>query len=109
MAQMTYRANLSAKAFPFIADNWGRTVIVPQADNTFNRELSSSEDPDRDVGIPQAFYMHNVMPAAQGFQSVGYTQVADSIHPATSFIAIWVIRDASDAKAFLGITAGGSF
>ena len=72
MAQITYRANLSAKSFPFISDNWGRTVIVPQYDNTFNRELSSQEDSDRDVGIPQAYYMHNVMPTAQGFQSVGW-------------------------------------
>ena len=109
MAQITYRANLSAKSFPFIADNWGRSVIIPQSDNAFNRQLTSSEDSDKDVGIPQAFYMHNVMPDAQGFQSVGYTEVAASIAPTYPFTSIWVIRDASDAKAFLGVTSGGAF
>jgi hypothetical protein len=108
MAQVTYRANLSAKAFPFISDNWGRTVIVGQYDNTFNRELSSQEDMDRDVGIPQAYYMHNVMPTAQGFQSVGYTTILRA-GPALDFTSIHLIRDASDLKVYLGITNSGNF
>ena len=75
MGQITYRANLSAKAFPFISDNWGRTVITAGPDNTFNRQVSSAEDLDRDAGIPQIYYCHNVMPFAQGFQSVSYLDV----------------------------------
>ena len=72
MGQITYRANLSAKSFPFLAKNWGRTVIVPQYDNAFNRQVTSQEDSDKDIGIPQIYYCHNVMPTQQGFQSVGY-------------------------------------
>jgi hypothetical protein len=106
MAQITYRANLSAKVFPFISDNWGRTVIVPQYDNTFNRELSSQEDPDRDVGIPQAYYMHNVMPTSQGFQSVGYSTVL-SASPSGTFTDIFLLTDAADNKAYLGVATGG--
>ena len=106
MAQITYRANLSAKVFPFISDNWGRTVIVPQYDNTFNRELSSQEDPDRDVGIPQAYYMHNVMPTSQGFQSVGYTEVLAASTSGT-FTDIFLLTDAADNKAYLGVATGG--
>ena len=72
MSQVTYRANLSAKAFPMLPSNWGRTVIVPQYDNTFSRQLASQEDQDKDVGIPQIFYCHNVIATQQGFQSVGF-------------------------------------
>ena len=75
MSRITYRANLSAKSFPFLSQNWGRTIIVPQYDNTFNRQVTSSADVDADVGIPQIYYCHNVMPEQQGFQSIGYTVV----------------------------------
>lgn len=108
MAQITYRANLSAKSFPFLSQNWGRTVIVPQYDNTFSRQLSSTEDVDKDVGIPQIFYCHNVMPHQQGFQSVGYQTLITGV-PAASFSSVYLIRDALDNKTYLGVTTDGKF
>jgi len=74
MAVLTYRGNLSSAYFPFISTFQGRTVIVPGQDNNFNRQLQSSTDLDKDIGIPQVYYCHNVMPNGQGFQSVGYEQ-----------------------------------
>lgn len=110
MAQITYRGNLSSKSFPFISNNWGRTIIIPQSDNTFNRQLSSEADSDRDAGIPQAYYMHNVMPTAQGFQSVGYSSIIIAAVPAVlDFTFAFLIRDAADNKAYVGVTASGSF
>jgi hypothetical protein len=108
MAQITYRANLSAKSFPFVSENFGRSVIVSGQDQNFVRQVVAAEDQDKDIGIPQLYYCHNVMPNAQGWQSVGYT----SILPAsgvTNFISIFLIRDGSDNKSFLGITATGDF
>jgi len=75
MSQVVYRGNLSIKQFPFLTDYMGRSIIVPGNDNTFNRSLTSSEDADRDVGIPTIFYCHNVLPAPFGFQSIGYDQI----------------------------------
>jgi hypothetical protein len=75
MAQIAYRGNLSVKQFPLLTDFQGRTVIIPGPDNTFNRSLTSSEDADKDVGLPIAYYMHNVLPAPYGFSSVGYDTV----------------------------------
>jgi hypothetical protein len=101
MAQITYRANLSAKSFPFLSQNWGRSVIVPQYDNTFSRQLASQEDTDKDVGLPQVYYCHNVMPQAQGFQSVGYTTLqAGSVlsYPASD---IFIVRDSSGNAVYL--------
>jgi hypothetical protein len=109
MAEITYRANTSAKAFPFVSDNWGRTVIVPQYDGAYNRAISSDSDTDQDVGVPQIFYCHNVMPSAQGFGSVGYATVLSALSTATPFSKIFLLRSAGDTKAYLGITSGGEF
>ena len=79
MSQIVYRGNLSVKAFPLLTDFQGRTVIVPGQDNTFNRSLTSSEDVDKDVGIPIVYYCHNVLPAPYGFNSVGYEQVIPAL------------------------------
>ena len=109
MGQITYRANLSAKAFPFISDNWGRTVIQSGPDNTFNRQVSSAEDLDRDAGIPQIYYCHNVMPFAQGFQSVSYLEVTPTSSLSVTFNSIFILRDNLDNKAYLGVDGAGNF
>jgi len=72
MAQVKYRGNLSAKWFPFVSEWFGRSVIVQQQDQNFNRQVTSDQDLDKDRGIPQVYYCHNVMPSAEGLQSVGY-------------------------------------
>jgi hypothetical protein len=107
MSQVTYRANLSAKAFPFLSQNWGRTIIVPQYDNTFSRQLASQEDSDKDVGIPQIYYCHNVMPHQQGFQSIGYTTLINGITEVFSYIGL--VRDVSDFKAYFAVSLSGKF
>jgi hypothetical protein len=103
MAQVAYRANLNAASFPFLSEDFGRSVIVPGQDNNFNRQLSSSKDPDKDVGIPQAYYMHNVLPYSQGFQSVGYFL---TVPPAAmGFLQLFPLRDDSGlgANTYMGI------
>lgn len=88
MSAITYRANLSSRMYPFISTYQGRTVIVPGPDNTFNRQVSSSTDSDRDVGIPQLYYGHNFLPTAQGFQSVDYVQKADALDVFSNITAV---------------------
>lgn len=107
MAQITYRANLSAKSFPFLSQNWGRTVIVPQYDNTFSRQLASTEDVDKDVGIPQVFYCHNVMPFQQGFQSIGYEKLFNATSTFYNFVSIH-LEDVG-TNLYYAITATGDF
>lgn len=93
MSQIVYRGNLSAKAFPLISDFQGRTIIVPGPDNTFNRSLTSSEDIDKDVGVPIVLYMHNCLPAPYGFSSVGYEQLIPPVIPAVStFTSVQLLR-----------------
>lgn len=108
MAQISYRANLSAKSFPFISENFGRSIIVAGPDQNFSRQLVASEDQDKDIGIPQAYYLHNVMPHANGWQAVGYTKILPSTSTG-AFTGIYLLRDGSDNKIFLGLTTAGDF
>lgn len=65
------RINLSNAIFPFHTDFEGRTIIVPQYDQNYNYIDQAGENV-KDRGIPQAFYMHNVIPTSQGYQSCAY-------------------------------------
>lgn len=103
MAQVPYRANLNAATWPFLAEDFGSSVIVPGQDNNFNRQVTAKEDTDKDVGIPQVYYMHNVMPFAQGLQSVGHKLTVWPV--ATGFTQIFPLRDDSGlgANTYMGI------
>lgn len=103
MAQQVYRANLSAKTFPFLSENWGRSVIVPGPDNTYNFKVASPEDQDKDAGIPQIYYCHNVLPFGQGFQAIGFNTITSPI-PGKTFATQFLLRDAQDNKVYLGLT-----
>jgi len=107
MAQVTYRGNLSSKTFPFISENFGRTIIVPQYDQSYVKNILDTQDPDKDVGIPQLYYCHNVLPHSAGIQSVGYTKLISGVSGVTDFISIHILRDAADNKAYLGVKANG--
>lgn len=107
MSQIVYRGNLSAKIFPFISDFWGQTIIVPGQDQNFQRQITSAEDPDKDRGVPQLFYCHNVMASAQGFQSVGYTQPVMGFPNETAFQRPLVLRDSLNVAVFFVQTSDG--
>lgn len=106
MAQQVYRANLSAKSFPFLSETQGRSVIIKGADNTFNAQVASQEDTDKDVGIPQIYYCHNVIANANGFQSVEYKRVDANVAVGRDFTEeIWL---RSDTGSNLRIAIEGS-
>lgn len=102
MAQIAYRGNLSASNFPLLSQGGGQTVIVPGPDNNFNRQVQSSADLDKDVGIPQAYYMHNVLPTAGGLQSVGYDLIVTGPYSPDTLAREFILReDASDSKLYI--------
>lgn len=105
MAQQVYRANLSAKVFPLVAEYFGRSVIVAGQDQNFSRQLGSTEDPDKDRGIPQIYYCHNVMPSSEGLQSIGYTQVITDTK--SGFINQFTLRDVDGNQVFFSATSFG--
>lgn len=71
MAQTSYRANLSSAVFPLCLSKAGRTVIVPGADQNYDRRVDPAGE-QKDAGIPQVIYLENVLPTPNGYQSVGF-------------------------------------
>lgn len=109
----TLRGNLASANFPFVSDFQGRSIIIPQWDENYDRQVNAaaSGDPDRDKGVPQVFYMHNVMPTTNGYQSVGYDQmVGPKLAPAvTDFDQYFVLRDSSENKALFSPAGGNNY
>ncbi len=110
MSQFRTRINLSARTFPLVQENWGRTVIVSAQDQNFNRQVQASSDTDHDVGIPQIYYAHNVMPHAQGFQSIGYNStIAAAVALTGTLVQVFDVIDDLGNFAILGTTTNGDW
>lgn len=107
----TLRGNLGSASFPFVSDFQGRTIIIPQFDQNFDRTVNSSaQDVDKDKGVPQVFYMHNVMPTSQGYQSIGYNTNIDAMNPAVEdFDQFFLLRDSDENKALFSPSAGNNY
>lgn len=107
MSHQWMRCNLAATIFPFASPLSGRTIIVPQYDQNYEKTLVSSADTDKDKGIPQALYMHNVMPQSHGYQAIGYdTYIPAMSGNPTDFDQIFPIQDPTLARC-LFVPAGG--
>lgn len=86
MAAITYRANLSTPTVPIDPLTFGRTVIVKGSDQNYTPSLVSKVDADKDAGIPQVYYLENVLPTEQGYRSVGFTKTLEQC-PGTPYLA----------------------
>lgn len=107
MAQVTIRANLSNVQIPLLTEEFGRSVIVRQQDLNYNPTLASKADVDKDVGIPQVYYAHNVMPTNYGYRSISYSNQIAPLGIDT-FSQVINLLSISGAKAFLAVTTDGS-
>lgn len=106
MAQQISRINLSAARFPLVSDFHGRTIILPQYDMNFQKSaIFAGNDQDRDVGVPQVFYMENVMPTEHGYQSVSFSQVVAGIG-ANDFDQAIALTD-PDGDKFIFVPSAG--
>jgi hypothetical protein len=106
--QQTYRANLTAAEFPFLSELQGRTVIIPGFDQNYSRQASSPKNKDRDIGIPQMYYCHNVMPTDAGVTSLSFQQItAPASDIDSTFNEIFNLRDPAENVAdFCNTTSG---
>lgn len=98
------RLNLASAIFPFYTEASGRTIMVPGDDENFDRYNAANTTPDK--GVPQVFYMHNVMPLDKGFQSIGYIQQQPGLIGHTDFDTCFPLRTASGDIFFFVPAAG---
>lgn len=107
MAQVTFRTNLASAIFPFASELWGRSIIVPQYDQNFDRTTLNAPGVTIDKGIPQIFYMHNCMPTSQGYQAIGYNTILEAFAGvATDFDNAYQLQN-SDGNRFLLVPSAG--
>lgn len=87
MAQIPFRANLQTQSFPLLSELSGRTVIVGQQDQTYVPGVSVPQNGGvpADIGVPQLYYAHNIMPSTYGYQSVGYRNEIAAVEGSVDF------------------------
>lgn len=101
MARQRYRGNTLSASFPLLSSFSGQTVIVPGIDQFYMRGAQI----DHQQGIPEVVFMENVMPMANGLQSVGFSQkVVGGLE--TDFDRAFYLRDSSETKT-LFVPANG--
>jgi hypothetical protein len=80
---------------------------MKQQDQNFIPTTVSKADMDKDIGIPQAIYAHNVMPSASGYTSVGFSRQISSLGLDT-FKEVFPIISSSGEKAYLAFNTDGA-
>lgn len=105
MANQYVRLNLASAIFPFSVEGAGRSIIMPQADENFDRYNAANTTPDK--GVPQVFYMHNVVPIANGYQSIGWVQQLAGLATHTDFDTCFPLFS-SNGSNFLFVPGQGS-
>lgn len=104
MAVYEVSCNLSSALFSFATEMWGRSIMFPQYDENYNRTIFSTVDPGFEKEIPQIYYMHNVMPTVEGYQSIGYDTAIAATPPATGAFGSFVFGTSG-----FGVSASTSF
>lgn len=107
MGQLVYRANLAAPSFPFLSENFGKTVIVKGQDQNSVPTLTSKADEDKDAGVPQLYFCENVLPTGYGYQSVTRPQLFAASGSGKQFKRVVPIQSADGKTAYLAQTVDG--
>jgi hypothetical protein len=114
MPQYPLRVNLASPLFPFATELWGRSIIVPQFDQNFDRTTLNAPGVTVDKGIPQAFYMHNCLPTPQGYQAIGYTNglppnAGNTLPPNPDFDQVFSIQQPDGHRFLFSPSIGKNF
>jgi hypothetical protein len=109
MSQITYRANLATDDIPLLSSLIGRTVIVGKIDQDYELSVNTQNKLQKEKQIPEAYYVHNVMPTGQGYQSVGFDQKIAPLLSATDFGQTFVLRDPDENKTLFSPAAGKNY
>lgn len=107
MGAVTYRANLSSVKIPLISEEFGRSIILKQQDQNFVPTTVSKADMDKDIGVPQAVYAHNVMPTDYGYKSVGYSTQITGL-PVNTFFQAYYLESSTGQKVYVSTNSDGN-
>lgn len=97
MPKHRFRGALNSATFPLASVLHGRTVVQPQLDNNVktNQAFYGTQE-SADYSIPQLLYCENVMPTAEGLQSVSYVDMIQALPGASDFDQVMTLRDENE-------------
>lgn len=109
MAIQRFKLAVNSARFPLISTKASRSVYIPGLDSAPRtpRQFVGAEQAT-DYNVPQAIYMENVMPVAEGLRSVRF----DSVIPATAvadFGTIFPLRDEKENIVLMSPAAGRNY
>lgn len=110
MPQILHADLLSAK-FPYNYSELSSTVVINRGLESHRNAPSGFHGAEavQSEGIPQAYFMQNVMPSSRGFTSVAYTQMLASFPGAEVVLEAFEIRGAPAGLALYAITETKQF
>lgn len=105
-------ADLTSREFPFNFQELASTVVLNQGSeisrSTPNR--FSGNQSEQQMGIPQGYYMENVVPISRGFASIAYTQAIPPIPEVVGTVErYYELRGDAAGLALLAITATNQY
>lgn len=107
MAKQRFRAALNAATFPLSMQLAGRTVLENRMDSSVRTPQSFyGSQESAEISQPQLLYCENVMPTAEGLQSVDYFQKIRPLIGAVDFDQAINLRDEAENN-FLYVPARG--
>lgn len=112
MALRKLGADLTSREFPFNFRELSSTVVLNQGSEISRSTPSrfSGNQSEQQMGIPQAYYMENVVPISRGFASVSYTQVIPPIPGVVGSVErYYELRGDAAGLALLAITATNQY
>ena len=97
MAQRYYTLPLKQADFPMLSEQQTRTIIG-----------GGDKAETRNVASPKIYYCHNVMPAIDGVDSVGYLSVISAVTPIDlNFSDVRIVYGSNRTRLYLGYTSAG--
>lgn len=110
MAKQRFKGALNTATFPLVSILQSRTVVNPQLDiNTRKPPNPNGTEDSTDYSIPQISYCENVVPTAEGVQSVGYREVIPGLSDIIAFDQMIILRDAAEKNYLLSPAGGGNY
>jgi hypothetical protein len=108
----TYRLNVEAANFPLLSYWFGPSVVLRSnrdSDYVVTDSYTGNEIANKEIGICQPWYMHNVMPTSYGYESIGFRQevAAPPNLASRSYNRVIMLRNAAESRHYLGLTSKG--
>jgi hypothetical protein len=110
MSQIAYRANLTSDNIPLLSAFKGQTVIYGRFDQDYVLDQSQSTlKIQKEKDLPEAYYVHNVMPTGLGYQSVGFNDKIAAKSGTPDFKGCYVLRDVDENKSLFSPSLGKNY